>query len=58
MANTKVTQHVIADDAITTAKILESNVTAAKLFDIYITLEIEIFMKRNQGSICLCKVIY
>ena len=35
-----------------------SNVTADKLFEIYITLEIEIFMKRNQGSICLCKVIY
>ena len=35
-----------------------SNVTAAKLFDINITLEIEIFMNRNQGSICLRKVIY
>ena len=31
MANTKVTQHVIADDAITTAMITDGNVTVAKL---------------------------
>ena len=31
MANTKVTQHVIADDAITTAMITDANVTPAKL---------------------------
>ncbi len=29
----------------------KSNVTAAALFDIILTLEIEIFMKKNQGSI-------
>ena len=29
----------------------KSNVTAAALFDIIITLEIEIFMNTNQGSI-------
>ena len=31
MANTKVTQHVIADDAITTSMITDGNVTVAKL---------------------------
>ena len=31
MSNTKVTQHVIADDAITTAMITDGNVTVAKL---------------------------
>ena len=31
MANTKITQHVIADDAITTAMITDANITPAKL---------------------------
>ena len=36
----------------------KSNVTAAELFNIKITSQIEIFMKKNQGSIYWYKVIY